>query len=140
MLTRWTLDPKTRTAREVTLSQQPQEFPRVDERLTGRKHRFIYGSGTWPDRGPSLCFDTDAGVELVHDHGPGRFGSECVFVPKSEDAPEGEGWVMTYVWDATTNTSDIVIIDSAKFAGPAQAIIRLPVRVPFGFHGSWLAD
>jgi carotenoid cleavage dioxygenase len=140
VLSRWTLDPVGGTVAKRLLSGRPREFPRIDERLTGRRHRYVYGAGIQTDRGSALCFDTEAGVELAHDFGPGRFGSECVFVPESDRAGEGEGWVMTYVWNAPTNTSDLVIIDAARFDGPPQAVVHLPVRVPFGFHGSWIAD
>jgi carotenoid cleavage dioxygenase-like enzyme len=142
VLSRWALDPAARSVAKSVLSGRPREFPRIDERLTGRPHRYIYGAGIQADRGSALCFDTLTGVELAHDFGPGRFGSECVFVPKSDSAGEGEGegWVMTYVWNAPTNTSDLVIIDAARFEGPPQAVVHLPVRVPFGFHGSWIAD
>lgn len=140
LLSRWELDPVARTFTRTVLSGRPREFPRIDERLTGRRHRYIYGAGIQTDRGSALCFDTVAGVELAHDFGPGRFGSECVFVPWSDGAGEGEGWVMTYVWNARTDTSDLVIIDATRFDGPPQAVVHLPVRVPFGFHGSWIED
>lgn len=140
VLSRWVLDPGSASITKTVLSRRPQEFPRIDERLTGQKHRYIYGAGIQTDRGSAMCFDTETGHELAHDFGPGRFGSECVFVPKSDTAKEGEGWVMTYVWNAPTNTSDLVIIDAEDFAGPPKAVVKLPVRVPFGFHGSWIAD
>jgi len=140
VLSRWTLRPEAGAVEKTVLSRRPREFPRIDERLTGRAHRYIYGAGIQTDRGSALCFDTDTGVERAHDFGPGRFGSECVFVPKRDGAAEGEGWVLTYVWNAPTNTSDLVIIDTERFDGPPQAVIHLPVRVPFGFHGSWIAD
>jgi carotenoid cleavage dioxygenase len=122
------------------LLDRPQEFPRIDERLFGREHRWIYGAGIQGDRGSSYCLDTRNDVLKVHDHGPLRFGSECVFVPRSDSAEEGDGWVLTYVWDARLNTSDLVIIDAKDFDGPAVAKVKLPVRVPFGFHGSWIAE
>jgi len=140
VLARWKLDPWSRTFSKTVLSARPREFPRIDERLTGRQHRFIYGAGIQADRGSALCFDTESGVETAHDFGPGRFGSECVFVPRSDSATEADGWVMTYVWNSPTNTSDLVIIDASDFAGPPRAVIKLPARVPFGFHGSWIPD
>jgi carotenoid cleavage dioxygenase-like enzyme len=44
------------------------------------------------------------------------------------------------VYDATTDRSDVVVLDAQDFAGPPVATVHLPVRVPFGFHGSWLPD
>jgi carotenoid cleavage dioxygenase len=139
-LERWTISPDSDRVRRTVLLDRPQEFPRIDERLFGREHRWIYGAGIQGDRGSSYCLDTRNDVLKVHDHGPLRFGSECVFVPRSDSAEEGDGWVLTYVWDARLNTSDLVIIDAKDFDGPAVAKVKLPVRVPFGFHGSWIAE
>ncbi len=140
VMERWTIAPgAARVARQVTLTA-PHEFPRVDERLFGREHRYIYSAGVQMDRGSSFCLDTQKGALKVHDHGPMRFGSECVFIPRSTTATEGDGWVITYVWDARSNTSDLVIIDADNFDGEPVAKVKLPVRVPFGFHGSWIAQ
>ena len=55
-------------------------------------------------------------------------------------AGEDDGWVMSYVYDAASDRSDVVILDARDFAGNPVATIHLPVRVPFGFHGSWIPD
>jgi carotenoid cleavage dioxygenase len=34
----------------------------------------------------------------------------------------------------------VVILDAKKLGQTPQAIIELPVRVPLGFHGNWVAD
>jgi carotenoid cleavage dioxygenase len=65
---------------------------------------------------------------------------EPVFVPVGADADEDEGWVMAYLYDASTNRSDVVILHAQDFAGDPVATIHLPARVPFGFHGNWLPD
>ena len=34
-----------------------------------------------------------------------------------------------------------VVLDPAQdFTAPPLAVVELPVRVPFGFHGSWIPD
>jgi len=48
--------------------------------------------------------------------------------------------VLAYVYDASRDGSDLVILDAARFDGPPVATIALPQRVPFGFHGSWIPD
>jgi carotenoid cleavage dioxygenase len=37
-------------------------------------------------------------------------------------------------------TTDLVIIDAQDFAGAPVASIKLPHRVPPGFHGNWIAE
>jgi carotenoid cleavage dioxygenase len=36
--------------------------------------------------------------------------------------------------------SDLIIIDASDFEGEPIARVRLPRRVPHGFHGNWIAD
>jgi carotenoid cleavage dioxygenase len=45
---------------------------------------------------------------------------------------------MTYVYDAPTDTSDLVVLDADDLGGAPVATIHLPRRVPYGFHGNWL--
>ena len=47
---------------------------------------------------------------------------------------------MAYVYDKTTDKSDVVIVHAQDFSAPPVATIHLPGRVPFGFHGNWVAD
>jgi carotenoid cleavage dioxygenase-like enzyme len=141
-LERWTLDPVAGTIRTETLDDRSQEFPRLDERRTGRPYRHGYAAAFGPgvEHGDAIRHDLAAGTTEVHDHGPGRVTLEPVFVPRAEGAAEDDGWVMSYVYDATTDRSDVVILDARDFTGDPVATIHLPVRVPFGFHGSWLPD
>jgi carotenoid cleavage dioxygenase-like enzyme len=143
VLERWTLDLAGGAVKTEVLDDRPQEFPRIDERLTGRPHRYGYAAGLTGDRlasGPALKHDLTAGETHAHEYGPGRVTLEPVFVPRPGATAEDEGWVMSYVYDATTDRSDVVILDAQDFTGDPVATIHLPVRVPFGFHGSWLPD
>jgi carotenoid cleavage dioxygenase len=45
-----------------------------------------------------------------------------------------------YVYDAATDRSDLVVLDASNIAAPPVAVVHLPVRVPLGFHGNWIAD
>jgi carotenoid cleavage dioxygenase-like enzyme len=76
----------------------------------------------------------------VHDYGSGRMTAEPVFVRKPGATAEDEGWVLSYGYDPDRDLSDVVILDAQDFAGEPIATIRLPVRVPFGFHGGWAPD
>jgi carotenoid cleavage dioxygenase len=141
-LWRWTLDPATGRVHEELLDDRGQEFPRHDERIVGREHRFGYGAafGAGVEHGPALKHDLAARTTEVHDYGRGRVTLEPVFVAASNDAAEDDGYVMSYVYDATTDRSDVVILHAQDFTGPPLATIHLPRRVPFGFHGNWVPD
>ncbi len=141
-LWRWTLDPASGRVKEEQLDDRAQEFPRLDERRTGRRHRFGYGTtlGAGVEHGPTIKHDLDAGTAELHHYGPGRVSLEPVFVARSDDAAEDDGWVMSYVYDAATDRSDVVILAAQDFTGEPLATIHLPRRVPFGFHGNWVPD
>jgi carotenoid cleavage dioxygenase-like enzyme len=53
---------------------------------------------------------------------------------------EDEGWILSYVYDAGRDRSDVVILDARDFGDDPVATIRQPVRVPYGFHGGWVPD
>jgi carotenoid cleavage dioxygenase len=142
-LTRWTVDTAAGTVKEEQLDDRATEFPRVDPRLVGRHHRYGYAvvtdSGIGPDHTQLVKYDRDAGTATIHDFGPGREPAEPVFVPAADGA-EDDGWVLTYVYDAAADTSDFVVLAAQDFTAPPVAAVRLPQRVPFGFHGSWIPD
>jgi hypothetical protein len=54
--------------------------------------------------------------------------------------PRTRLWILSYVYDAGRDQSDVVILDARDFGGDPVATIRLPVRVPYGFHGGWVPD
>ena len=144
-LQRWTIDPGARRVREEQVSGRVQEFPRVDPRRLGRRHRYGYTTLTSDTgRGQRLGFGSPVKHDLRTGHaevarlGPAAAASEGIFVPASEQAGEDEGWVLAVVYDARRDGSDLVVLDATNFTGRPVARVRLPQRVPFGFHGIWL--
>jgi len=141
-LDRWTFDPSTGLAKEERIDERGQEFPRIDDRLAGKAHRFGYvaalASGF--EAKSLIKHDLVAGTSEVHAEGEHRFFFEPVFVPKHADAAEDEGWVLAYTYDQRENKSDVVVIEAQDFAAGPVARVQLPDRVPFGFHGNWVAD
>jgi carotenoid cleavage dioxygenase-like enzyme len=142
-LWRWTIDLTTGTVSEEQIDDRAAEFPRVDDRLVGLDARYGHATaiGTGDDResGALFRYDLRTGAMVGHDFGPGRFPAEASFAP-ADDSPGGAGWLLTYVYDAATDRSDLVILDSADLTAPPVATVHLPGRVPYGFHGNWLAD
>ncbi len=141
-LDRWIIDPAGGPVKEQRLDDRGQEFPRHDERRIGKPYRFGYTANL--DKGfeaPGLIqHDLRDTSSVLHTEGPGRLFMEPVFVPTSDDAAEDDGWVMAYLYDASTNKSDVVILHAQDFSSGPVATIHLPQRVPFGFHGNWVAD
>lgn len=145
-LERWRLDPTTGRVTTEVVDARPQEFPRVDDRLVGRRHRFGYtaGVGVQQMRGSSdvttsvLKHDFESGVTTVADMGVGRAAGEFVFVADSAAAAEDEGWLLGFVYDASVGRSELVVLDATDVAAGPVATVELPARVPAGFHGNWV--
>jgi carotenoid cleavage dioxygenase len=139
-LDRWTLDPATGVAKEETLDDTYVELPRVDDRLVGRPHRYGYAmSFDGPlHHGSAVKYDLRTGVTTQRSYGPDTFTDELVFVPRSPDAAEDDGWLLSYVYDRARDASDLVVLAADDFTGDPVATVHLPQRVPFGFHGNWM--
>ncbi len=139
-LDRWTIDPAATAVKEETLDDTSVELPRHDERRLGQSYRFGYAMQVGEQFGHSgaVKFDLQSGTTERHDFGSGRMTLEPVFVPRSADSGEDEGWILSYVYDAASDRSDVVILAADDFTGDPVATIHLPQRVPFGFHGNWV--
>jgi len=141
-LERFTVNLGTSTVTQTRLDDRGQEFPRVDERLVGRPHRYGYTvgfSGSDPsDDQPEAVVKHDLHRQStsVRGFGPDREPSEFVFVPASPDAAEDDGVAMGFVYNKLTDTSDLVLLDAQTLDTVAE--IALPGRVPNGFHGNWI--
>jgi carotenoid cleavage dioxygenase len=135
----WTIDLQTGAVTERQLDDRAVEFPRIDDRLATLPARYTVSVGD----GRLVRYDLTTGDAVEHVFGtaqsPGRPG-EAVFVPStSGQADESSGWYIGYVYDPVRDGSDLVIIDASDFAGQPVARIKLPQRVPYGFHGNWIA-
>jgi carotenoid cleavage dioxygenase len=143
---RWTIDPMTRAVARMVLDEEPQEFPRFDERLTGHKYRYAYAVSVPLNHDGNLVggtavikHDLRGGTKTRHDFGGRHFPGEFVFVPESPDAAEDAGVLLGLVVDMNTETTDLVLLDAGDMMAEPLARIHLPHRIPPGFHGNWVA-
>ena len=143
MLWRWVINTTTGKVTEEQIDDRPAEFPRVNDAVIGKKHRYGYemsmgnaGFGE-VDAGAILKYDRQTGARSSIELGKGRVSGEAVFVASDKAKSEDDGYLMTYVYDAAADTSQFVIFDALTMAADPIATVQLP-RVPFGFHGSWV--
>src|SRR5215208_4963010 len=134
----WTIDLQTGKVTERQLDDRAVEFPRIDDRLATLPARYAVSVGD----GRLVRYDLTTGDAVEHVFGseqsPGGPG-EAVFVPSiSGRAEESSGWYIGYVYDPARDGSDLVIIDASDFTAPPVARVKLPQRVPYGFHGNWI--
>ncbi|UHC20053.1 carotenoid oxygenase family protein (plasmid) [Methylobacterium currus] len=143
-LERWTVDPAARQVARRVLDPAAQEFPRIDERRFGQRHRSLYTVSVPADGNTQLAgatqaykHDLETGERQVHEFGADRIPGEFVFVPAHPGAGEDEGWLVGLVIDTARDTTDFAILDARSFEAPPVATIRLGHRIPPGFHGNW---
>lgn len=142
-LERWTIDPAGGPVARRTIDSTPQEFPRPDERFFARPYRYAWAMGL-PDvdsaefvgSAPLIRHDLAAGTRTERVFGSDAVLGEFVFVPRSADAAEGDGWLMGYVIDRAGETTDLAILDATTLEDVAR--VHVPHVIPPGFHGNWL--
>lgn len=145
-LCRWTVSPDgeaTTFARRYT-DVVAGEFPRIDDRFAGIKNRHGWyvstGGAAAAGNGNGLVHvDHRNDSRIVHLVRDGDSVSEPVFVPRSADAPEGDGWLLAIVTRGAEQRSDLEIFAATDLASGPVATIHLPCRVPAGFHGNWIS-
>ncbi|KAF4993699.1 hypothetical protein FDECE_13339 [Fusarium decemcellulare] len=134
----------------VTLVDIPNEFPRIDERFYCKKydHIFmnIYYSETekyLPDKhifqglNATAMLIKSTGELKIYYPGPHCRCQEPVFIPRFDEAPEGDGHVIFAVDRLDINLTNLVILDTKNFEHPV-AVIELPLRMRAQIHGNWV--
>jgi carotenoid cleavage dioxygenase len=141
-LTRWTLDLDSRGESFQSaqrLSEFVGEFPKIDHRYQTRPYR----------HGWLLGFDA-ARSSIAHvDHATGRTTSwsagtrtslqEPCFIPRSEQAAEGDGYIITVATRIEEMRTDVFLLDALHLDEGPLATLHLPLRLRPGYHGSWAA-
>ncbi|HEX8300703.1 carotenoid oxygenase family protein [Sphingomonas sp.] len=150
---RWTIDLASNEG-EIAIQRMwghIGEMPMVDLRyLTRRTRHFWFGTSN-PELGPMLprgpkgppftClghFDAQTGALDFFYAGPDSSPEEPVFVPRSLDAEEGDGWLLSVVGRRAQNRTDLVILDARDLGAGPVATIKFPCRIHEGFHGIWI--
>jgi carotenoid cleavage dioxygenase len=145
-LHRWRLDLRSGGVKSEPLDDRDGEFPRVDERLVGRKHRFGYMAATGAEGNTNGIpvwtaiqkYDLERGGCETREYGLGNGVGEPLFVPRRADAAEDDGYVLVLHYDKARNSSEFDILDARNIGGEAIARVRIPNRIPYGFHGNWV--
>jgi carotenoid cleavage dioxygenase len=127
--------------REV-LSDFVGEFPRIDERYATEhyRHGWMLGFPMGPGSRSSLAhIDLQSGKSSGWStSGETRVLQEPCFIPRSPQAPEGDGYIAQIQTHTDDGLSDLLLFDALYVAEGPIATIHLPLRMRFGFHGNWV--
>ena len=141
-LHKWRLDLRTGKVSEEALDDRMTEFPRMNNRLLGRRSRFAYNPRI--ARGATLLFDgvvkydTDTGAAITHEYPAGSYGGETVFAPRVGAKDEDDGYLLTFVAEEASGASELYVIDAKSVDRAPVARLTIPQRVPTGYHTWWI--
>ncbi|MBH8554809.1 carotenoid oxygenase family protein [Nostocaceae cyanobacterium CENA357] len=143
-LHRWRFNLTDGTVREEMLDDVPAEFPRVNENFLGQKTRYGYAARMAGSSEPLvdgiIKYDLSNGKSQTHEFGEGCYGGEAVFVPRPGSTVEDDGWLITFVHDQSSKTSEMIVVNAQEMTTEPVARVLIPQRVPYGFHGTWVSE
>jgi carotenoid cleavage dioxygenase len=155
---RWNIDynsNKLGLGEPERLFRGDMEFPRIDDRIAFEKHEHTFFCMMDHEAGSDMSFIAPVmggGHPLSNGYGyynnvtkevnkyfagPRKMCQEPVFIPRSTDAPEGDGYLMALLNNYEEMCSELVILDTADLAKEI-ALVKLPVRLRPGLHGNWV--
>ncbi|KAH9208321.1 carotenoid oxygenase [Leptodontidium sp. 2 PMI_412] len=148
---RWKLDPNAtdRAVEPQELVNIEGEMPRLDDRYLTKSYNKLFMAmtnklhcrenavigGTYNSL---AALDLKTGKYKYWMAGPDVSVHEIAFVPRHENAAEGDGYLLSVANRRDIKLSNIVVLDSRKIEEGPIAIIELPFRLRAGIHGSWV--
>jgi carotenoid cleavage dioxygenase len=143
VLYRWTLDLATGGVSEAPIDDLAVEFPVVNADRVGLDHRFVYAVSNPLDHNESRAnvvkFDVGSGRRTGYTFESGWVPGEAIFVPAAHATSEDDGWLMSIATHVSEDRAQFIVQDASDPTLKPVATIALPRRVPFGFHGAWIA-
>ncbi|MDR9404239.1 MAG: carotenoid oxygenase family protein [Halothece sp. Uz-M2-17] len=135
------LNPKTgKVFSNEPLLEQDCEFPVVTPQTVGQSQQETYlsvhQSGVDPQQelyGAIACYHHSTQTLTVAEAGHNRYPSEPIYV----DDPEGSGWLLTVVYDANQDQSEVWIYQRDQLMVDPVCRLQLPQVIPHSFHGTW---
>lgn len=137
---RWRFNLKTGKTREERLSNTVSEFPMINGRYGGRRHRYSYAAlpkPGWFLFSGLVRLDNERGEETRFEWPDGVYGSEAPMAPRRDSAAEDDGYVVTFVSDTRRDTSECQVFDARRISDGPIACVALPERICSGTHSVW---
>lgn len=147
-LYRFDLDPATGSASQKQCLEMDWglDFPKVHEGLLGSPTQYAYFLRVGklfaePGEASSTLVKVDLQrCQVVGEvgFGPGFMAGEGFFVPNSMATSEDDGFLLSFVVDVEGEESFLAVVDAQNMSQTLVAKIKIPHRVPMGFHGLYI--
>ncbi|MBW2230335.1 MAG: carotenoid oxygenase family protein [Deltaproteobacteria bacterium] len=149
-LYRFTIDLSDSTCKKERIGDLAGEFCKVPDAVTGLKHRYGYLASFSTGVCDGAFFDSITqydlvkGTETTRPFGTHKVVGEPAFAPnlqgrgKNADQDEDDGWIVTWVHERDGSASEFVVLDAKSIQAEPVLRVKMPRRVPLGFHGNWI--
>jgi carotenoid cleavage dioxygenase-like enzyme len=139
-LHRWRFNLANGTTREERLDDRVLEFGTINQKVAGQRHRYIYSTTTKPgwflfNGFVKRDLQTGASTELML--AEGRFASEAPFAPRIGGVDEDDGYLVSFITDENTQSSECILVDAKDIAAGPVCRIALPHKISSGTHSHW---
>lgn len=141
----WSIDLAAGTVTDEQTDDLGGEFPRVNDNLASRPTRYLYNcqSRNWDfefEFNSVVQYDLETGGCDQHVYAETEVSGEHAFAPDPDGAAENDGWLLSFVTDRASDTTDLVVLDAHDITADPVARVRIPRRVPIGFHANWFPE
>jgi carotenoid cleavage dioxygenase len=147
MFYEWRFNLRTGQTRERVIDDIiNQEFPVINSWMQGYKTRYSWNmlmgrSNRAED--PRFCgivrYDLERDSCTTYHEGVHKWYSEPPFAPADHAKAEDDGYLVGFMWDDVAQQSFVTVFDARDISKGPVARIRIPVRVPNGFHATWVS-
>ncbi|KAH6764139.1 nine-cis-epoxycarotenoid dioxygenase 3 [Perilla frutescens var. hirtella] len=131
-----------KSTRKPIMSEDDQvnlEAGMVNRNKLGRKTRFAYLAiaEPWPKVSGFAKVDLFTGQVNKFFYGDEKYGGEPLFLPRDGASEEDDGYILAFVHDEKAWKSELQIVNATTMK--LEASVKLPSRVPYGFHGTFIS-
>ncbi len=143
-LWRYSMNMKTGEAKEQCLNPDFNvEFPSYNSALTGSYTKWGYFVDHHPEDFRwvgvrKMNLDTGESVGDWSDDAEHCLYSEPWFAPADNPTAEDHGYLVVFCWNEKTEVQELQVFDAQKIGDGPVARVKLPHRVPLGFHACWM--
>ncbi|MEE4199442.1 carotenoid oxygenase family protein [Erythrobacter sp.] len=140
-LHRWRFDLATGETREERLSDRICEFGTINPDYLMRANRYVWSTTTRPGWflfDGYVRHDTKTGEEQVYRLPDGVYASESPMVPRKNASAEDDGYLVTFLIDENTQSSQLAILDASDIAAGPIARAALPHKISSGVHATFV--